>query len=72
MSDENNTTTTEDMFEKRVEAAIAVIRPYIRSHGGDIELVGVTEDTVSNRYRRALPKLRAMLPETIFKHLFDA
>ncbi len=31
-------------FEEQVADAIEEIRPALQSHGGDIELVGVTED----------------------------
>jgi len=32
--------------EDRVERALADVRPYLGSHGGDVELLGVTEDGV--------------------------
>lgn len=34
----------EQSFEEKVEAVIEAIRPNLKSHGGDIELVGVDED----------------------------
>ncbi|WP_405577788.1 NifU family protein [Streptomyces sp. NBC_01190] len=30
--------------ETRVEAALASVRPYLGSHGGDVELLGITDD----------------------------
>lgn len=33
-------------MEKKVEAALAQIRPILQRDGGDIELAGITEDNV--------------------------
>ena len=30
--------------ETRVEQALASVRPYLGSHGGDVELLGVSDD----------------------------
>jgi len=34
------------IMKKEVEEAIDEIRPGLQSHGGDIELVGITEDNI--------------------------
>ena len=38
------TNNAEQTFKERVEEIIEVIRPNLKSHGGDIELVGIDED----------------------------
>lgn len=35
---------THEEMRKQVEEVIGEIRPYLMAHGGDVELVGVTED----------------------------
>jgi Fe-S cluster biogenesis protein NfuA len=36
-------------LQQRVERAIASVRPYMRSHAGDVEIVSVDEDVVQVR-----------------------
>lgn len=39
----------EPAFEDRVELALQAVRPYLRSHGGDVEVVSVGEGVVRVR-----------------------
>ncbi len=40
-----------DTLEKRIEEALAYIRPYLQSDGGDVELVSVEDGIVKIRWK---------------------
>ena len=40
-----------DILEKRIEDALAFIRPYLQSDGGDVELVSVEGGIVKIRWK---------------------
>lgn len=40
-----------DILIKRVEDALAYIRPYLQSDGGDVELVSVIDNVVKIRWK---------------------
>jgi Fe-S cluster biogenesis protein NfuA len=42
-----------DSIEKRVQAALAEIKPQIQADGGDIDLIAIENDTVKVRLRGA-------------------
>ena len=42
-----------ETIQKKVEAALAEIRPQIQADGGDIDLVAIEKDTVKVRLRGA-------------------
>ena len=44
---------TEQSFEEKVKSVIDAIRPSLQDHGGDIELVGTDDNTVSVRLQGA-------------------
>ena len=44
-------------LETRVQEALETVRPYMESHGGDVELVGVEDGVAQTRAGRALQGL---------------
>jgi Fe-S cluster biogenesis protein NfuA len=40
-----------EILEKRIEEALAVIRPYLQNDGGDVEFVSVNDGVVKIRWK---------------------
>src|SRR3954452_11469250 len=61
--------------EARVEAALAGMRPYLDSHGGDVKLLGVVDGVVSLQLQGSCsgcPSSAATLKHGIEEAIFDA
>jgi Fe-S cluster biogenesis protein NfuA len=60
---------------ERVAAAVEKLRPYLQSHGGDVELLGLNDGRAQLRMSGnggACPTLRRSLMLTIEKEVYDA
>ena len=47
--------------DRRIEDALDSVRPYLGSHGGDVNLLGVDGDVVRLRVRRQLQELSVVV-----------
>ena len=62
-------------LRSRVEGALESVRPYMRSHGGGVELVGLTGDTVRIRLEghcQGCPSSMVTLKLAVEKAIYDA
>ncbi len=62
-------------LEDRVEEALVSVRPYLQSHGGDVELLAIDGDTVTIRLEgscRGCPSSAATLQSTIEQAIYKA
>lgn len=62
-------------LETRVLRALDQVRPYLQSHGGNVELLGVADGTVHLRLHgscQGCPSSLATLQSTIEKAIYDA
>ncbi len=64
-----------DTLETRVRQALDTARPYLQSHGGDVELVGISAGTVRLRMQgscEGCPSSTATLKHTIEEAIYNA
>jgi Fe-S cluster biogenesis protein NfuA len=62
-------------LETRVQQALDQVRPHLRSHGGDVELLGVESGTVRLRLQGhcdGCPSSRVTLHSTVEQAIYDA
>ena len=62
-------------LEARVRQALEQVRPYLRTHGGDVELLGVDDGVVRLRMQgscHGCPSSAVTLKHTIEEAIYDA